>query len=478
MTKVSVPLNLSKFRVVSGDPEEIRDFMGQLRAAEDAFTSSADYDRLAEALLDGSEVIAGSKNSWGRTRIPSAQFPYQPYNLNEMLRTSILNKVEAYAASVGLFRILRENSSAGPVEVKERFEEEFSLPVPTAMVVKSHIHRFTVKGQRQAVKPQATGFLPLYASDRCFSRVSRDGRTITLSIALPSGRGVFEFLIPEGDRWEGKVSKPTITERNGRLAFNFSVISTVDVTARPKRLGVDLGIVEPFVATVVDSETMTFSAPYFADKHVNRARRKAESLYSLRDRLLAKEEKCRASGHIEKADRLAVEADRVRQKAGQQKDEATSRAAAQITRIAVENDASIAFERLNWLGATGGKWNHAEIQSGTQHNAARHGIATRKVSAAGTSQTCTRCHGEVRHSRRNNICGKCRFKINRDVEASREIGARDARIKMRELLRQRNSAGARPSYPVPGAVERVGAGPHDEVTLVQVRTTDSSEIPT
>jgi predicted amidophosphoribosyltransferase len=66
-----------------------------------------------------------------------------------------------------------------------------------------------------------------------------------------------------------------------------------------------------------------------------------------------------------------------------------------------------------------------------------------------TSQTCTRCNGEVRHSRRNNICEKCRFKINRDVEASREIGARDARIKMRELLRQRNSAGARPSYPVP-----------------------------
>lgn len=486
---INTPLNLRRFQVLSGPDEstvraDLLSLLIQTETAERSTLTSPDFAVLADVILNGRERVVGSKNSWARTRLPAYSFPCQPYNMNEMLRTLVVNKIEVYAQSVGLFAVMTANShETDPAKVMSLYSQTYpSAPAPRYQVVRAHLHRYHEKGQRQTTPPTAAAMLPLWACDTHHSKIVRDGDFADLSIALPSGRAVLRFTLPSGSRFDGKVSRPTITLENCELLFTFSVISKVERRQTNRVLGIDLGKVEPFVATVIDPETRKHSAPLFAERKVNRQVAASERLFALADHLARKSDRCRSSQHEAKADILDTERRRVLAAAGRHKDEATRAVGAQIASLAQKYDATPTMERLSFLNSLGGKWNHAEVQSFIENGAKRRGYAAKKVNARNTSQECSRCGAQVTHSRRNNVCRACRFTLNRDVAASRNIALRGTKIRMRNLLRQRSSTETQPPKPVPAGLEARSAGPRPEdnglATLTQVRRTTTVDFPT
>ena len=271
----------------------------------------------------------------------------------------------------------------------------------------------------------------------------------------------------------------------------------MDTRQTKKIIGVDLGKVKPFVATIIDPDRKHRSAPY----HVNYKRRlgslvkKEQQRRDLSRHLYERADLCESHSRNEHAQILRTEAKRVSAKATRIKHEISQCIASQVVGIAEKSDAHLSLENLSWLDAQGGRWPHAEIQHRIENTAKRYGLKVAKVSAKDTSRTCSRCGGRTRNnaSTRVGTCSVCGFSLDRDVSASREIALRAtspssrSRERMRCLLRQRrekrSSAVTRQSKPVTvsgGIQGHTGTSNNRlEATLMTVRETlDSRGSPT
>ena len=276
-----------------------------------------------------------------------------------------------------------------------------------------------------------------------------------------------------------------------------SIEHDIDERQTNRVVGVDLGKIEPFVATVIDPETKYRSAPYHArykgrlGSLVEAEKRRRELASYLYDRA----DLCERYDRTDHADTLRTEAKRVSAKATRIKHEISQCIASQVVSIADQNDAHVSLENLSWLDAKGGRWPHAEIQSRIDNTAKRYGLKVVKVNAKDTSRTCSRCGSKVSNNSKTRVgtCSTCGFSLDRDVSASREIALRAtspssrSRERMRSLLRQRaqkrSSAAARQSKPVTdlgGIQGHTGTSERDpEATLMMVRETlDSRGSPT
>ena len=297
---------------------------------------------------------------------------------------------------------------------------------------------------------------------------------------------------------QGKVCRPTIRLNNkGQVVFDIAVEHEAQRRDTNKIVGVDLGKVEPFVATIIDPDDKHRSASY----HTNHKRRlgslvkKEQQRRDLSRHLYERAKVCSIHNRIEHAQVLREEAKRVSAKATRIKHEISQRIASQIISVADQNNAHVSLENLSWLDSQGGRWPHAEIQSRIKSTAYRYGLKVVKVGAKETSnKTCSRCGGKVSNNSRTRVgtCTTCGFSLNRDVSASREIALRAAsntknRERMRSLLRQRrekqSSAVARQSKPVTalgGIQGHTGTSERkSEATLMMVRETlDSRGSPT
>jgi len=105
MGKVRTSLSLSRFDVVNGTKEKViedlTEMIHQIQNAESLFVSSPEYQNLAESILSGQVKVSGKKNRCGRGVVPDVVFPCNSYNMNEMLRSSVMSRVEMYAMSYG-----------------------------------------------------------------------------------------------------------------------------------------------------------------------------------------------------------------------------------------------------------------------------------------------------------------------------------------------------------------------------------------
>ena len=263
-----------------------------------------------------------------------------------------------------------------------------------------------------------------------------------------------------------------------------------------KIVGVDLGKVEPFVATVLNPEDNHRSAPYHVryKGRLGSLVKKEQKRRNLSTHLYKKADLCEKYNGDQHAQTLKTEARRVSAKATRIKHEISQCIASQIVSVADQNDAHIAVENLSWLDSQGGRWPYAEIQSRIENTAKRYGLKVTKVSAKNTSRTCSRCGGKAFNNSKTRVgaCSTCGFLLNRDVSASREIALRAAsntrnRERMRSLLRQRalerSSAATRQSKPVTALSGNQGhtgtSGSLPEATLMMVRETlDSRGSPT
>ena len=438
--------------------------------AEREVLASQEFHDLALKALQGDRPT-GSLNSWGRKRLSRYEFSFQKHNMNEMLVSNVVGALELYAMSVGLFQVMSTHpSTTKPDCILSYYRRTYpDAPQPTSGMVRAHLRRYHVKDERKASLPGVSAKLNLAVCDTHFapktSRDDNDPLSVIVQVKTSSYGTTKIFLrLPENaERFgRGKVCRPTIRLNNkGQVVFDVAIEHEAQKRDTKKIVGVDLGKVEPFVATVIDPRMKHRSAPY----HANYKRRlgslvKAEKRRrALASHLYERAEVYSIHNRTERADVLRTEASRVSAKATRIKHDISQCVASQVVSVANQNDAHVAVENLSWLDAKGGRWPHAEIQHRIENTAKRYGLKVIKVSAKDTSRTCSRCGGKVSNNSRTRVgtCTTCGFELNRDMSASREIGLRAVsntrnRERMRSLLRQRrekrSSAATRQSKPV------------------------------
>ena len=473
--------------------------------AEQEVLSSQEFHNLTLGVLKGGRP-SGSFNSWGRKRLSRYEFSFQRHNMNEMLASNVVSTLEAYAVSTGLFQIMSTHpKETKPEKILSYYRGTYpDAPQPTSGMIRAHLRRYHVKGERKASIPGVSAKLNLAVCDTHFApkvfRDDNDPLSVVVQVKTPTyGLTKIYLRLPNNESRfsDGKVCRPTIRLNNkGQVVFDVAIEHEAQQRDTNKVVGVDLGKVEPFIATVIDPREKHRSAPC----HVSYKRwlgslvKKEQQRRDLASHLYERADLCEKYNRDQHAQTLRTEAKRVSAKATRIKHEISQCIASQIVSIADQNSAHVAVENLSWLDARGGRWPHAEIQNRIEKTAKRYGIKVTRVSAKDTSRTCSRCGGKVSNNSKTRVgaCIVCGFSLNRDVSASREIGLRSVsntrnRERMRSLLRQRalerSSAVMRQSKPVTvlgGIQGHTGTSNNRlEATLMKVRETlDSRGSPT
>ena len=491
------------------DAEQVSADLAQMVAwmaeAEREVLAGSEFHDLALKALKGDRPT-GSLNSWGRKKLSRYDFSFQKHNMNEMLVSNVVSTLELYAMSVGLFQVMSTHSKeTKPEKILSYYMKAYpDAPQPTNGMVRAHLRRYHIKGERKASLPGVSAKLNLAVCDMNFapkaSRDDNDPLSVVVQVRTPSyGPTKLYLSLSDNERFsKGKVCRPTIRlDNKGRVVFDIAIEHEINTRQTKKFIGVDLGKVEPFIATIIDPESKHRSAPY----HANYKRRlgslvKAEKkLHKLASHLYEKADLCEKHNRDQHAQVLRTEAKRVSAKATRIKHEISQCIASQVVEIADQNDAHVSLENLSWLDSQGGRWPHAEIQSRIEKTAKRYGLKVVKVSAKSTSRTCSCCGSKTSNNTKTRVgtCTTCGFSLNRDVSASREIALRAtspssrSRERMRSLLRQRqekqSSAATRQSKPVPalsGNQGHTGTSVNEtEATLMMVRENlDSRGSPT
>ena len=492
------------------DAEQVERDLAQMVAwmadAEREVLASQEFHDLALQVLEGDRPT-GSLNSWGRKRLSRYDFSFQKYNMNEMLTTNVVSTLELHSMSVGLFQVMSTHpKESKPEKILSYYRSTYpKAPQPTSGMVRAHLIRFHKKGEKKASLPGVSAKLNLAVCDTFFApkafRGENDPLNAVVQLRTPHhGLTSIYLRLPENKSrfGNGRVCRPTIRLNNkGQIVFDIAIEHEMQQRDTNNVIGVDLGKVEPFVATVIDPETKHRSAPY----HVRYKGRlgtlveKEQRRRDLASHLYERSDLCDRYNRTDHADVLRIEARRVSAKATMIKHEISQCIASQIVEIADRNDAHVSLENLSWLDAQGGRWPHAEIQNRIENTAKRYGLKVFRVSAKNTSKTCSRCGGKVSNNSKTRVgtCTTCGFLLNRDVSASREIALRATspssrtRERMRCLLRQRremhSSAATRQSKPVTALGGNQGhtgtSGSFPEATLMMVRETlDSRGSPT
>ena len=467
--------------------------------------ASTRFHYLALNVLKGDRPT-GSLNSWGRKKLSRYDFSFQKHNMNEMLVSNVASVLEAYAVSVGLFQVMSTHTKeTKPGKILSHYKSTYpNAPQPTSGMARAHLIRYHKKGERKASLPGVGAKLNLAVCDTFFapktSRDENDPLNVVVQVRTPSyGLTKICLRLPDTERFnKGKVCRPTIRLNNkGLVVFDLAIEHETNQRDTSKVVGVDLGKVEPFVATTIDPKTKHRSAPYHAryKGRLGSLVKKEQQRRDLSRHLYKKAGLCEKYNRGQHAQILRTEAKHVSAKATRIKHEISQCIASQVVEIADQNNAHISLENLSWLDSQSGRWPHAEIQSRIENTAKRYGLKIVKVSAKDTSKTCSRCGNKVSNNskRRVGTCTTCGFSLDRDVSASREIGLRAtspssrSRERMRSLLRQReemrSSAAARQSKPVTalgGIQGHTGTSESlSEATLMMVRETlDSRGSPT
>jgi hypothetical protein len=485
---------------------DLAQMVSWMAKAEREVINSTEFHDLALEALKGDRPT-GSLNSWGRKKLSRYDFEFQRHNMNEILVTNVVSVLEAYAISVGLFQVMSTHSSTTkPNQILSYYRSTYpAAPQPTSGMVRAHLIRYHKKGERKASLPGVSAKLNLAVCDTYFapkgSRGGSDPLSIVVHVKTPSyGLTKLYLRLPENtERFgTGKVCRPTIRLNNkSQIVFDIAIEHEVQQRDTNKVVGVDLGKVEPFVATVIDSKDKHRSAPYHTQYkgRLGSLIKKEQQRRDLSAHLYKRADLCEKHNRDQHAQVLSNEAKRVSAKATRIKHEISQCIASQVVSIADQNDTYVSLENLSWLDAQGGRWPHAEIQNRIENTAKRYGLKVVKVSAKDTSRTCSHCGGRVSNNSKTRVgtCITCGFKLNRDVSASREIALRAtspssrSRERMRSLLRQRrekqSSAATRQSKPVNalgGNQGHTGTSNKDfEATLMMVRENlDSRGSPT
>lgn len=419
-----------------------------MKQQSNLYFQSSGYDSVVETLKN--HKPNGSLNQFGRSLGIQPQTPYhhQAYNFAEMFRNNVLQATMGYVQKLCVSEL--EN-----IELKKAYDE-FKEKFPNVKRPTTVSLRKMLQYRDKAVKPSCNvPILTFHAADNHYASTSIDleRNVLIFKLNVPKtdtairGEQVnIEFKIPTGKRFKNilKLCKPTVyLNEQDEIIFNFAVeVEDNKLPQGQNVLAVDSGLVEPFVATpVVDGVVLT---PFFANHNINRYRKQIEHLYENHAiPLLAKAEECERCNHKEKADVLWLERKRILSTITRLKNEMATQTAVLLSSIADQFDATIVFENLKWLEHKGGKWNHSVIQSKTEYIAKRKVM---RVSAANTSQNCSKCEAKKSMSFTGRIgtCTKCGNQLDRDINASRNIAQRAIKKLAKNAISENRQLGNQP----------------------------------
>lgn len=463
MPKVQAPLNLKRFKVVNSKKpatyeqvvQDLHYYLDYNKQQESLFFHSAGFTSLMKEFLSGTQSLpSGSANSWARSAniAPLFDSKVQTHNTKEMFRSSVTEKLLGHVQILALVEVLKTfTAKPSAKQVKESFTALYPhIKTPPAGHINTWINRVFDKGVSQVQPPQGAKVLKVYACDMHFcSKVEHDKQNgiLQFSIKLPtSGVTTLEFRVPDVERFEDvdKFSRPTIkVDDKGNLLFCFVGIKQVQQVETSTVLGVDLGKVEPFVASAVNVDSKEYSAPYFTNRKVNKLVEQRKELAESIKHLKKKKDKNIATRRVGKVKVLNIEISRLKDKSQRLKREIATQIAVSICEIAKDNNAHVKVENLKWLGAKARYWNFAETQDKLDNKLAHEGLKLKRVSAAQTSQTCDKCGKSVKHVKRKNVCLSCANKVDRDVMASRIIALKGVKDQFLKSFEQKNLAGTR-----------------------------------
>ena len=421
--------------------DELRSISALMLRNQQQANDNGEYDGLIKSLVDSNTTIKhhGRKNALGRVLSiePSMSPTYQPYNFAEMYRENMTKTIGAHIQKVRIRDAITKCPDATDYQIRNIIIDKYgSTAAPRCAYVKN-VRRAMANGNLYT-SPRPNGILPLSATDGHYRHIERTGRTIDMWMKMEcakehhenGGMAHLRFVMPANKRYHrkgSKVSMPDVhVDENGSISFFFVSHApnpnTRDASDEPGWLGVDLGVIEPFMASVI-CEDGSYSQPVGIDGYIRKLVDKSERLYDEEMCLSRKAKLVRASGKPEKADILDVELSRVRDKRCHVRGDIYRRCASRIVSLATSASVGISFEDLSW--APSSHWDESRLQGAVCCLASRAGTPVRRVDAAHTSTTCAFCSGDVRVvSNRRVVCDADGRILDRDVSASRVIGLR------------------------------------------------------
>ena len=203
----------------------------------------------------------------------------------------------------------------------------------------------------------------------------------------------FSILLPLSvrDGATGRVAKPRFYKsKDGRYLGDLPYeVEVQPIESAGGIVGVDLGKVKPFSATVLHPDGTT-TPEYIASRRIERIGRVVDNLYCEKKAIYAKCNRCTPYTQVEsvtKDARRQKTMEHLSAKITRLKMERARLIAKSIVHIAVTHQcAEIHVENLSWLGSKGGHWEHSLIQQCIAQAAELRGITVVKVNPAHTSR--------------------------------------------------------------------------------------------
>ena len=232
------------------------------------------------------------------------------------------------------------------------------------------------------------------------------------------------------ESFNGRIAKPQFYYDNSLDDYVFAIPCEIDIKKNNFKniLGVDLGLVKPYSATVI-YENGNISNEYTPSNELLRLNNKHKNLNRQINNLYNKIERVKAYNQTSLKQELRLnEYKLTRNKRTRLKNNMAKLIAVELVTIALKNECgTIHLEKLNWLNSKGNKWQHSLIQTKISELAELYGIKVKLVSCSNTSKTHPITKEKGIELKRD-ILFSNGDRIDRDKLASINIGIRSTNI--------------------------------------------------
>lgn len=302
---------------------------------------------------------------------------------------------------------------------------------------------FVSKGWSRTLKmtpPSPSPSINLGAVNNLYSTMVIENNIIKLSTVVYDIKAILYFKIPDYyvSQDYKKISMPIISlNKNGEIKYHFAMEferQYPEITSKYV-IGVDAGIKEPYVSSVIDTQTKRVVETIKPSQRVKSLARDIRITQEQISNLTSKMLKAHKKNDEYKYWICKLEIEQERRGLKRKRREFAILIGQEIANISVQYDnAVVAVEELGWVHNTmqNGRWNRGEQLKWLKHYCDLQGLLCYKVNANGTSQFCSSCGSKIVHKQDRLVyCKSCDVELDRDVNASINIAKRvvDSAIK-------------------------------------------------
>lgn len=330
---------------------------------------------------------------------------YKTRRFFDLVNQRVKDTLKLQAQNIWVTRLIIENPSLDDAGIAKLFYAQrkgdnrripTQIPVPTAPYVKRIRARLEKNnGVLPPIKPSfRTPKLQFSRTDTLGSVTFDAGRQhLLFTTYTPTGTVQLSFDVPGSDEFRtGKACMPdVILGDDGVIRLRFAVKHKARQAYEPECfLSVDVGVLYPFVATVVFKDGSRSQTVYPDESIMNKVDL-IQNLSYQKERLMVKiDQNSRPSRAVhvrELAERQKIELSRLSNRISLVKKRVAQDCAHRVVGMALQHHAGMALEKLNWC-APSHSFDYALLQDTIMNLALRCGVPVRMVNAAGTSRSC------------------------------------------------------------------------------------------